>query len=70
MVQWLRLCLLMQRVWLPFLVEKLGSHMPYVQKNKTKNRSDIVAKLINTEKKIVIGTGAKTFLDSNRKERT
>jgi len=34
-VQYLRLCLSIQEVWVPFLVGKLRSHMPHSQKNKT-----------------------------------
>ena len=40
-VQWLRLCLPMQEVWVQSLLKELRSHMPYSQKTKTENRSDI-----------------------------
>ena len=33
-VQWLRLCLPMQGVWVRSLVRQLGSHMPHSQKNQ------------------------------------
>ena len=34
-VHWLRLCLPMQVVWFPSLVEELRAHMPHGQKKKT-----------------------------------
>ena len=37
MVQWLRLCLLIQRVQIRSLVRELTSHMPFGQKKKKKN---------------------------------
>ena len=35
-VQWLRLCLIIQEVWVRSLVRKLRSHMPPGQKKKSK----------------------------------
>ena len=35
MVQWLKLCLPMQGVWVPSLVRELRSHMPHSHKTKT-----------------------------------
>ena len=63
-VQWLRLCFPMKRVWVPVLVEKLGSHMPYVQKNQNKKQKQYCSKVNKYLKKIVIGTGAKKYLYS------
>ena len=34
-VHWLRLCLPMQGVWFPSLVEELRAHMPHEQKKNT-----------------------------------
>ena len=49
-VYWLRLHLPMQGVWVRSLVKEL-SHMACNQKNKTKNRSSVVANSIKTLKK-------------------
>ena len=49
-VQWLRLCLSMQGVWVQFLVSDLRSHKPCSQETKTQNRSNIVTSSIKTLK--------------------
>ena len=36
-VQWLRLCLPIQGVWVQFLIRELRSCMPHSQKKQTKN---------------------------------
>ena len=41
-VQWLRLRLLMQEVWVRFLVAELRSHMPWAQKKKQKNKAEAI----------------------------
>ena len=55
-VQWLRLCLPMQRVRVQFLVVKLRCHMPMgkTKQNKTRNRSNVVKKSIKTLKMVHI----------------
>ena len=53
-VQWLRLCLPMQGVQVRSLLQKLRSHMPRGQKNKTKNRSSTVTSSIKTLKVVHI----------------
>ena len=40
-VQWLRLCLPMQRVWVRSLVRELRSHVLDGQKTETSNRSNV-----------------------------
>ena len=62
-VQWLRLCLPMKRVWVPFLVEKLGPTCLMFKKNQNKKQKQYCSK-VNTKKKIVIETGAKKYLYS------
>ena len=47
-VQWLRLSLPMQGVWIWYPVGKLRSHMPYGQKTKILNRRNIVTNSIKT----------------------
>ena len=49
-VQWLRLCLPMQGVWVWSLVWELSSHMPHDQKTKTQNRSNTVTNSMKTLK--------------------
>ena len=50
----LRLCLLMQRVWVRFLVGELKSHMPWGQKPELKNRSNIITNSVKTLKMVHI----------------
>ena len=54
MVQWLRLRLPMQGVWVQSLVRELRSHMPQGQKTKTENRSNNVTNSIQTLKMVHI----------------
>ena len=54
MVQWLRLCLPVEGVWVGSLVRELRSYMPFGQKIKAKNRSNIVTNSIKTLKMIHI----------------
>ena len=60
-VQCLRLCLLIQGVWVQSLVGELRSHMPLGQNTKTWNRSNIVIKsmkslkMVHIKKKIHVG---------------
>ena len=51
-VQGLRLCLPMQRVWVRSLVGELRSHMPWGQKNQ--NRSNIATNSTKTLKMVHI----------------
>ena len=55
-VQWLRLRLPMQRLWVRSQVGELKSHMPRSRKSKTSNISNIVTNSINTLKIIYIYT--------------
>ena len=47
-VQWLRLCLPAQEVWVQSLARELRSHMPHSQKTETENINDIVTNSIKT----------------------
>ena len=49
-VQWLRLCLPMQGVWVRSLIEELRSHTSHGQNTKTENRNNIVTNLVKTLK--------------------
>ena len=49
-VQWLRLRLPLQRVWVPSLARELTFHMPHGQKIKTRNRSIAVTNSMKTFK--------------------
>ena len=49
-VQWWRLCLPMQGVWVWSPVRKFWSHIPLGQRNKIQNRSHIVTNWIKTLK--------------------
>ena len=62
-VQWLRLRLSMQRLWVRSLVGELKSHMPHSRKSKTSNISNIVTNSINTLKIIYIHTHIHTQID-------
>ena len=53
-VQCLRLCLLIQGVWVQSLVGELRSHMPLGQNTKTWNRSNIVIKSMKSLKMVHI----------------
>ena len=50
----LRLCLLVQRVWVQSLVGELKSHTPWGQKPELKNRSNIITNSIKTLKMVHI----------------
>ena len=50
-VQWLRLHLPVQGVWIWSLNKELGFYMPWGQKAKTWNISDIVTNSLKTQKK-------------------
>ena len=54
MIQWLRLGLPVEGVWVGSLVRELRSYMPFGQKIKAKNRSNIVTNSIKTLKMIHI----------------
>ena len=54
MVQGLRLCLPMHGLWVQFLVGDFRFHMPWGQKIKTGNRSNIVTNAIKTLKLVHI----------------
>ena len=47
-VQWLRLCLTMQRLWVQSTVREPRSHISCGQKTKSQNRNNIVTNLIRT----------------------
>ena len=49
-VQWLRLHLPVQGVWIRSMVRELSSHMPCHQKTKIENRSNIVKNSMKTLK--------------------
>ena len=53
-VQWLRLHLPMQGVWVPSLVGELRPHVPHGQKNKTQNKISVATDLIKTLKMVHI----------------
>ena len=54
MVQWFRLCLPTQGVWIQFLVGELRSHMLAAKTPNIKNRSSIVTNSIKTLKMVHI----------------
>ena len=50
-VQWLRLCLPLQRVWVQSLVRELGSHVPHGLGARAWSRGDIVVNSVETLKR-------------------